>query len=186
MATGRSRLRLTDMKAGSFDQVLAEQLDALRQDDLYRELRRVDSAQSTRIILNGVPYLNFSSNDYLGLANEPSLKEAAVKAIADFGCGSGASRLISGSLSPHHELEALLAEFKKTPAALTFSSGYAAAVGTICSLVGKNDVVIIDKLVHACIVDAVRLCGAVLRVFRHNDLADLKDILKWADTQVQK
>jgi 8-amino-7-oxononanoate synthase len=88
--------------------------------------------------------------------------------------------LICGSLAPFHELEETLASFKGTEAALTFATGYAAAVGTICSLVGKDDIIIMDKLVHACVVDAARLSGAKLRVFDHNDLNDLEDILKWA------
>jgi 8-amino-7-oxononanoate synthase len=159
---------------------LAEQLDQLRDQNLYRELHCVDSPQSSRIQLAGQTLLNFSSNDYLGLANHPALKEAAIAAVQQFGCGSGASRLICGSLTPHHELEEVLAAFKNTDAALTFSSGYAAVLGTICALLGKNDVVIIDKLVHACIVDAAKLCGAKLRVFRHNDLNDLERMLRWA------
>ncbi|MEO6033791.1 MAG: 8-amino-7-oxononanoate synthase, partial [Verrucomicrobiota bacterium] len=89
-------------------------------------------------------------------------------------------RLICGSLAPHHELEEALAEFKKTQAALVFSSGYASALGTICALVGKEDIVILDKLGHASLIDAARLSGAKLRVFAHNDLDDLESILKWA------
>ena len=124
---------------------------------LYRELRRVDSPQSTRIEIDGQTLLNFSSNDYLGLANDPALKAAAAAAVEKYGAGSGASRLICGSLAPHHELEEALAAFKGTPAALSFSSGYAAALGAICALLDSNDVILVDKLVHACIVDAARL-----------------------------
>ncbi|MEI9961432.1 MAG: 8-amino-7-oxononanoate synthase [Limisphaerales bacterium] len=157
-----------------------QRLHALREQGLYRELRRVDSAQGPQIKIGGKTFLNFSSNDYLGLANHPKLKEAVIKAVEKFGAGSGASRLICGSLAPHHELEDALAEFKNTQAALTFSSGYATAIGIICALIGKNDILIIDKLVHASIVDAARLSGAILRVFSHNDLNNLEDILKWA------
>ncbi|HUZ06101.1 MAG TPA: aminotransferase class I/II-fold pyridoxal phosphate-dependent enzyme, partial [Candidatus Paceibacterota bacterium] len=149
------------------------------------ELRRVDSAQSPRIKIGVKTYLNFSSNDYLGLANHPVLKEAAIKAVEKFGAGAGASRLICGSLAPFHELEEKLADFKKAEAALTFSTGYATALGTICALLGKDDIIIIDKLVHASIVDAARLSGAKLRVFDHNDLNDLEDILKWARKEVR-
>jgi 8-amino-7-oxononanoate synthase len=163
-----------------FDGELTQRLDALGQQGLLRELRRVDSPQSTRIRIGGRTLLNFSSNDYLGLANEPALKEAAIKAVETYGAGAGASRLICGSLAPHHELDATLAAFKGAEAALSFSTGYAAAVGTICALVGKGDVIILDKLVHACIVDAARLCGANLRVFDHNDLDDLRAKLTWA------
>jgi 8-amino-7-oxononanoate synthase len=162
-----------------FNHELNQRLDALRAQGLHRELRRVDSSQGTRIQMGGRTFLNFSSNDYLGLANDPSLKEAAVRAVKKFGAGSGASRLICGSLAPHHELEEALAAFKNTEAALAFSSGYATALGTICALLGKNDVIILDKLVHACVVDAARLCGAKIRVFAHNDLDDLEKILKW-------
>ena len=165
-----------------FDEELNRRLEALREQGLRRELRRVDSQQSPRIKIGGQTFLNFSSNDYLGLANHPALKEAAIKAVENFGAGAGASRLICGSLAPFHELEAALAAFKGTPAALTFSTGYAAALGTITALLGKDDIIIIDKLVHACIVDAAKLSGAKLRVFDHNDLNDLEKILKWADT----
>jgi 8-amino-7-oxononanoate synthase len=164
-----------------FDEELNQRLETLCEQGLLRELRRVDSAQGPRIKIGGKTFLNFSSNDYLGLANHPALKEAAIKAVEKFGAGAGASRLICGSLAPFHELEETLAAFKKTEAALTFSTGYAAAIGTICALLGKDDIIVIDKLVHACIVDAARLSGAKLRVFDHNDLNDLEKILKWAD-----
>jgi len=164
----------------NFDLELQQRLDALREQNLFRELRRVDSPQSPRIKIGGKTFLNFSSNDYLGLANDPILKEAAIKAVEKFGAGAGGSRLICGSLAPFHELDETLAAFKETEAALTFSSGYATAIGTICALLGKDDVVILDKLVHASIVDAAKLSGAKIRVFAHNDLNDLEDILKWA------
>lgn len=165
----------------TFDQELAERLAAIRADGLYRELRRVDSAQSPHVVLEGKSLLNFSSNDYLGLANEPAVKDAAKSAIEEFGAGAGASRLICGSLAPHQVLEETLAEFKQTKAALSFSSGYLTALGTVGALLGKDDIIIIDKLVHASIVDAARLSGAKLRVFPHNDIEALEDILKWAN-----
>ncbi|MBI3853072.1 MAG: 8-amino-7-oxononanoate synthase [Verrucomicrobia bacterium] len=165
-----------------FDNELNQRLNAIREQGLYRELRRIDSPQSPRIEFNGQSLLNFSSNDYLGLANDPALKEAAIKAVEKFGAGSGASRLVCGSLAPHHALEEALATFKGTEAALTFSSGYAAATGTICALLGKEDVLVTDKQVHACLVDAARLCGAQRRIFAHNDLNDLEDILRWSSS----
>jgi 8-amino-7-oxononanoate synthase len=167
----------------TFDEDLAARLMDLRAQGLYRELRRVDSPQSARIRINGQTLLNFSSNDYLGLADEPSVKAAAAAAVEKYGAGSGASRLICGSLAPHHELEETLAAFKGTPAALAFSSGYAAALGTICALLDSNDVILVDKLVHACIVDAARLSRAKLRVFGHNDLNDVERMLQWADSR---
>ncbi len=165
----------------AFTDELERRLDEIRAQGLLRELRRVESAQSTRIDVDGRTLLNFSSNDYLGLANHPALREAAIKAIEKFGAGSGSARLVCGSLAPHHELEETLAEFKQTESALSFSSGYATAVGTITALMGKEDVVVLDKLVHASIVDGARLSGAKLRIFSHNDPGELEDILKWAD-----
>jgi len=164
-----------------FDAILSERLAAIRDQGLYRQLRQIDSPQSSHIEIGGRALLNFSSNDYLGLSNEPVLKEAAIEAVKKFGSGSGASRLICGSVAPHHELEEALAAFKGLEAALTFSTGYAAAVGAISALIGKEDVVVVDKLVHASIVDGARLSGAKLRVFAHNDLNDLEEILRWAE-----
>jgi 8-amino-7-oxononanoate synthase len=162
---------------------LNEQLAQIQQNGLCRNLRNIDSPQSTTIEIGGRSVLNFSSNDYLGLANHSALKTAAIEAIEKYGAGAGASRLICGSLSPHQVLEEALADFKGTQAALAFATGYAAAIGAICSLVGKDDIIIIDKLVHACIVDAAKLSGAKLRVFAHNDLNDLESILNWAKTK---
>jgi 8-amino-7-oxononanoate synthase len=169
----------------SFADELNRRLDALREQGLYRELRRVDSAPGPRLEIGGKSFLNFSSNDYLGLANHPALKAAAIQGIEKYGAGAGASRLICGSLAPFHELEAALAAYKKTEAALAFSTGYAAALGAITALAGKDDIIILDKLVHACIVDAAKLSGAKLRVFAHNDLNDLEDKLKWAQSNLQ-
>jgi 8-amino-7-oxononanoate synthase len=165
----------------AFDEELSSRLNDLRAAGLYRLLRRNDSPQGPAIVMDGRPFLNFSSNDYLGLANDPALKEAAAAAVRDFGAGSGASRLICGSLAPHHVLEETLASFKGAQAALAFSSGFAAASGAICAVIDSNDVIVVDKLVHACIVDAARLSGAKLRVFGHNNLDDLEKILRWAD-----
>jgi 8-amino-7-oxononanoate synthase len=164
-----------------FDHELTRRLASIHTEGLSRQLRRIDSPQSPRITINGETLLNFSSNDYLGLANDPALKQAAIEATERYGTGTGASRLICGSLAPHHQLEDALAAFKVTPAALSFSTGYAAALGTISTLLDKDDILIVDKLVHACIVDAARLCGAKLRVFAHNDLDELEGLLQWAD-----
>lgn len=169
----------------SFEQALSAELNRLRAAGLRRELREVGTPQGARITVDGRSLLNFSSNDYLGLANDPALIEAAAKAARDYGAGSGASRLICGSLRVHHELEETLAVFKGTEAALSFSTGYATALGTIPALVGKDDILIIDKLVHACVIDAARLSGAKLRVFAHNDANDLEKKLKWAVEQTR-
>jgi len=164
-----------------FTAELALRLEEIRRQGLYRELRRVDSPQSPRARMAGRDLLNFSSNDYLGLANHPRLNEASIRAVERFGSGSGASRLICGSLACHHELEEALAAFKNTEAALAFSSGYAAANGVIAAVIGKDDIIVLDKLVHACIIDAARLTGAKLRIFAHNDLNELEDILRWTN-----
>lgn len=169
----------------SFEYHLKEALENISSAGLFRQLRQIDSPQGVHIAVDGQRLLNFSSNDYLGLANHPALCEAAVREVAMFGAGSGASRLISGSLHVHAELEERLAEFKGTQAALTFSSGYSTAIGTLGALLSKNDIIILDKLVHACVVDAARLSGATLRIYRHNDLNDLERILKWADDRTQ-
>src|SRR5260221_7885196 len=130
----------------SFDDELKQRLAAIHGQNLFRELRRVDSPQSPRIKIGGKTFLNFSSNDYLGLANHPGPKEPAIKAVEKFGAGAGASRLICGSLAPFHELEETLAAFKGTEAALTFSTGIAPAIRTICALLCNDDIIIIDNL----------------------------------------
>jgi len=107
----------------AFDDALKHELAHVRDANLFRELRTVDSAQGPRVKVHGISLLNFSSNDYLGLATVPELREAAAKAAERYGLGSGASRLICGSLAPHHQLEEALARFKGAEAALTFSSG---------------------------------------------------------------
>ncbi|HON08046.1 MAG TPA: 8-amino-7-oxononanoate synthase [Verrucomicrobiota bacterium] len=162
----------------NFCQYLQQECEKLKSQELWRILRRVESEQSSRIIVEGKLYINFSSNDYLGLASHPALKEAAIKAVEKYGAGSGASRLICGSMAIHHKLEERLADFKQTEAALSFSSGYLTAIGTICSLVGKGDIVILDRLAHSCLIDATRLSGAKLMVFHHNDCEHLESILK--------
>jgi 8-amino-7-oxononanoate synthase len=158
----------------------AEELEALRKRALDRHLREISSAQGPEVEIAGRRFINFSSDDYLGLANDSRLREAATSAIDKFGLGAGASRLISGTQSPHLRLERALARWKGTEAALCFGSGYAAALGTIPALVNKNDVVLLDKLCHASLIDGARLSGAVLRVFPHNQLRKLESLLEWA------
>src|SRR5437899_10758012 len=163
--------------------IYARQLEALRARSLDRHLREISCPSGTIADLEGKRLINFSSNDYLGLANNPELGWAATKALAEFGVGAGASRLISGTQSPHVCLETALAKWKKTEAALCFSSGYAAALGTIPALVDKNDIIILDKLCHASLIDGAKLSGAILRVFPHNHLGKLESHLEWAQRQ---
>jgi 8-amino-7-oxononanoate synthase len=158
----------------------AEQLEQLRERSLDRHLREISSAQGSVIHLAGQRLINFSSNDYLGFANDPQLRDAAIAAVHEFGVGAGASRLISGTQLPHVQLEAALASWKGTEAALTFSSGYAAALGTIPALVTKGDIIVLDKLCHASLIDGAKLSGASIRVFPHNHLGKLESHLRWA------
>ncbi|PYK04709.1 MAG: 8-amino-7-oxononanoate synthase [Verrucomicrobia bacterium] len=161
-------------------ELFQEQLQALRARSLERKLREISSAQGPEAQIGGRLLINFSSNDYLGLAGDSRLREAAIGAIREFGVGAGASRLVSGTQSPHLRLEAALAKWKETEAALSFSSGYAAALGTVPTLVGKDDVILLDKLCHASLIDGAKLSGAILRVFPHNHLGKLENHLEWA------
>lgn len=153
-------------------------LDELREAGLLRALRAVGGTQGPLVAVDGRELLNFSSNDYLGLANDPALRDAAMRGVERYGVGAGASRLVCGNLAPYAELEERLAAFKGKQAAVVFASGYAANVGTICALVGKGDTVILDKLNHASIIDGVRQSGATVRVYPHRDMGKLEKLLK--------
>lgn len=149
----------------------------LAQQHLLRELSLINSPSAPVISVEGREVLLFASNNYLGLANHPQLKDAAIKAIEKFGVGSGASRLISGNVTPHHVLEDELASFKETEAALTFSSGYATNIGVIPNLARADSLILADRLCHASLIDGCRLSRATLRVFHHNDVSHLKSLL---------
>jgi 8-amino-7-oxononanoate synthase len=166
----------------TIDEVLQRERSLREERRLQRSLRMIEAVDGPEVVANGDRLINFSSNDYLGLSQHPRVKTAAIEALNKYGAGSGASRLISGTLPVHSCLEATIASFKGVPAALSFATGYAAAVGTIPALVGPHDVVIVDKLVHASLVEASRLSGAKLRVFRHNHTEDLRSILEWTAT----
>lgn len=162
-----------------------EELRALEDHGLRRRLRRLESPQGIRVDLaERGDCLNFSSNDYLGLATDEGLKEAYQRHIGQLGVGSGASRLVCGTMAAHLELEEKIASLKQAEAALTFSSGFAAATGTLSALCGKGDILILDKLCHASLIDGARLSGATMRVFPHNDLDRLESHLQWARRQV--
>ena len=157
--------------------VLTARLARVRENGLYRVLRPIDGAQNAVVSLDGHDVLLLSSNNYLGLANHPTLKRAAAEAIERFGCGSGASRLISGSMAVHHELEARLAALKKTEAALVFPTGYHANVGVLSALMGPGDTILSDGLNHASIIDGCRLSRAEVRVYPHGDTQALDALL---------
>jgi 8-amino-7-oxononanoate synthase len=156
------------------------QLAEIRSRSLLRGLREIETPQRAETSSSGRPLINFSSNDYLGLAADPLLRDAAKACIDQWGVGAGASRLVCGSLGPHAQLERDLAAFKRTDGALAFSSGYAAAVGVLSALAGPEDVIILDKLAHASLIDGARLSRATLRVFPHNHLGKLESHLRWA------
>lgn len=159
-------------------EILTARLAEVRESGLYRRLRAVEGAQDAAIILEGQEVLLFSSNNYLGLANHPALKRAAQEAIERYGCGSGASRLISGSMAVHHELEQRLATLKKTDAALVFPTGYHANIGVLSALMEPGDTILSDSLNHASIIDGCRLSRADTRVYRHADTEHLGELLK--------
>jgi len=154
---------------------VAERLEELRDRGLYRQLRLVNGPQGPRVLLNGRPVLLLCSNNYLGLADHPKVRGAAAEAAMRWGAGAGASRLVSGNMEPHRQLEARLAEFKGYEAALLFGSGYLANSGVIAALAGAGEVVFSDELNHASIVDGCRLSRAETFVYRHGDL----DHLAW-------
>ena len=152
-------------------------LQKIAREHLLREISVLGSPTGPFMSLDGQKTLQFASNNYLGLANHPQLKLAAQEAIEEFGVGAGASRLISGTSSPHHTLELALADFTNSEAALTFSSGYATNLGIIPQLTKHGGLILADRLCHASIIDACRLSRATLRVFRHNDLEHVQALL---------
>jgi glycine C-acetyltransferase/8-amino-7-oxononanoate synthase len=152
-------------------------LRALEQQHLLRHLRVIDSPPGPTVMIEGRPVILMASNDYLGLATHPALKQAAIEATERFGVGSGASRLISGTLRPHQELERTLADFKRTESALVFASGYSANIGLIPALIDSTGLILADRLSHASLIDGSRLSGADLRVFRHGDMRQLHALL---------
>lgn len=155
----------------------AESLEQIRTAGLLRRQRPLDTATGTQVTREGRRLWNFASNDYLGLARHPQIEAALIEGVLRYGAGAAASRLVCGTLPPHRLLENALATKKKTEAALTFSSGYNTALGSIPAIVGPSDFIFLDKLCHACLLDAARLSGATLRVFPHNDLRKLERLL---------
>jgi len=145
---------------------------------LYPYFRIIESAQEPEVIMNGRRMIMIGSNNYLGLTNHPKVKEAAIEAIKKYGTGCAGSRFLNGTLDIHVELEEKLARFIRKDAALIFSTGFQVNLGVISALVGKDDVVIIDKMDHASIIDGCRLSFGEVRKFRHNDMNDLKRVLK--------
>jgi 8-amino-7-oxononanoate synthase len=155
-----------------------EQLAALDRQGLRRQIRCRNGAQSARLLLDGRELINFGSNDYLGLAADPRLTQAALAAAAREGWGSGASPLVTGYAETHRRLEQRLAEFEGTEAAVLFSSGFAANSGTIAALVGPGDLVLTDRKNHASLLDGCRLSRADVRTYAHGDAQELGRLLE--------
>ncbi|HTL60294.1 MAG TPA: 8-amino-7-oxononanoate synthase [Nitrospira sp.] len=156
-----------------FEDYLAE----LAAKHLTRRLLPLDSGTGPVVRVGGRDVLLFASNDYLGLAVHPDVVAAAVRATQSYGAGSGAARLVSGSMPPHQELEQALARFKRTESAITFGSGYLANIGAIPALIGRGGLILADRLCHASLFDGCRLSGADLRIYQHNDMEHLATLL---------
>ena len=163
-----------------FEDYLQKTLADLETQHRRRRLLVSDLATGRLVRFDNKTRPNFASNDYLGLAAHPQVVAAALEATREFGAGAGASRLVTGTQRPHRELEEKIAAFKNTAAALVFGSGYASSTGALQALATKNDVILLDKLSHACLVDGARLSGATIRPFHHNDPAHLDHHLQWA------
>jgi 8-amino-7-oxononanoate synthase len=149
-------------------------------DDVKRFLRTVTEISGTRLTIDGRSLLNFSSNNYLGLARHPQVLEGIKQVLEHWGAGATSSRLISGNSVIHQDLESALAAFVRREAALLFPSGYMANLAVITTLAGPGDAVVLDRLCHASLVDAVRLSGAKLLVYRHADAKDAEHVLNRA------
>ena len=171
---------------GMLREVLATRLATVERGGLYRRLRVVAGPQEGTVLLDGREVLLLSSNNYLGLAWHPALKQAARQAIGQFGCGAGASRLISGSMEIHRQLEQRLAAFKHTEAALVFPSGYHANIGVLSALMEPGDTILSDELNHASIIDGCRLARAQAQIFRHCDVAHLEQLLSMSAKSGQR
>ncbi|MCX5716512.1 MAG: 8-amino-7-oxononanoate synthase [Candidatus Omnitrophica bacterium] len=155
-----------------------EELSRIKAQGLYRSLRTVEGHQGPRITIDGKDCVNLCSNNYLGLANNPQLKKAAIDAVQRYGAGAGASRLVCGNFKLYDELECRLAKFKKQEACLVFNSGYSANLGIITALAGRGDIIFADRLNHASIVDAALLSRAEFKRYPHKDMAALEKMLK--------
>ncbi|MXX10921.1 MAG: 8-amino-7-oxononanoate synthase [Nitrospira sp. SB0667_bin_9] len=145
---------------------------------LLRKFRIVESPSDTTITIQGRRFISMASNNYLGLANHPGVKQAAIEAIEQWGVGAGAARLVSGTMTPHQQLEQDLARFKQVEAALTFGTGYTTNLGLIPVLIDRDGLILADRYCHASLIEACRLAKATLRVFHHNDVEHLEKLLK--------
>jgi glycine C-acetyltransferase len=162
---------------------LADDVEALRRDHLYRPLKVMATEQGPEVELDGRPVISLSSNDYLGLTHHPRMKDAAERAVREYGAGSGAVRTIAGTMTLHEALEAELAAFKHTEAVLTFQSGFTANTGVIPAITDERDLIVSDQLNHASIIDGMRLSKAPRKVYPHADVDGLRNVLREASTR---
>jgi len=169
---------LTDAASGNALAFLADEIAAMKAQGVFRYPRVFEGPQGPRAIIDGREVVNLSSNNYLGLANHPRVREAAIKAIEEYGAGTASVRSIAGTMSLHVELERRLAAFKRTEAALVFQSGFTANAGTVAAILGKEDVIISDELNHASIIDGCRLSRAQIKIYPHRDVAALRRLLE--------
>lgn len=159
---------------------LPDYLDRLKQKRLFRRRRVLESPQGVEVVIDGRPMLAFCSNDYLGLANHPLLRQAMIDGVNKYGVGAGASHLLSGHTAAHHALEEELAEFVGADKALLFSTGYMANQAVITSLVGRHDQVVEDRLNHASLIDAARLSRATVKRYPHADVTKVGELVNSA------
>ncbi|WP_170007338.1 glycine C-acetyltransferase [Bacillus fonticola] len=157
---------------------LQAELDQMKQEGTFRNLVPIESEQGSKVQINGKEVIQLSSNNYLGLTGHPRLREAALRAVEQYGAGTGSVRTIAGTFSMHKELEEKLAKFKHTEASLVFQSGFTTNQGVLSSILTKEDVVISDELNHASIIDGIRLTKAGRKVYKHVDTEDLERALK--------
>ena len=157
---------------------LGTELEALKEQKLFRQLRILEDEQKAHTTVDHTSVVNLSSNNYLGLTTHPRLRAAALKAIEDYGVGTGSVRTIAGTMDIHMALEKKLAEFKKVEKVVVFQSGFTANAGTVSAIFGKEDVVISDELNHASIIDGCRLSRAAIKVFPHKDVDAARTIIK--------
>ncbi|CAN5795337.1 glycine C-acetyltransferase [soil metagenome] len=157
---------------------LGRELDTLKEQNLYRRLRILEDEQKAHTTFDHRSVVNLSSNNYLGLTTHPRLRERALKAIEEFGVGSGSVRTIAGTMEIHMELERRLAAFKQVEAVVVFQSGFAANAGTVSAVLNKEDVVISDELNHASIIDGCRLSRATVKVFPHKDVDAARKVIR--------
>src|SRR6185503_2283484 len=165
---------------------LSTELQALRDQGLYRRLRVLDGEQKACTSIDGRSVVNLSSNNYLGLTTHPRLRERALEAVRAFGVGSGSVRTIAGTMQIHMELERKLAEFKRTEAAVVFQSGFTANAGTVSSILGRDAVIVSDELNHASIIDGARLSRAAIKVFPHRDVTAARRIVEALPRETRK